>query len=65
MRVNLSRNKLRELPVDFYSLPELRYLNISYNEFEELHPAVSDLHMLEYLVCKVDFIFMLIAARLK
>lgn len=50
VRLNVSHNKLSQLPRAMYSLPELRHLNISYNEFVELNPDISDLHMLEFLV---------------
>ncbi|XP_017035690.1 leucine-rich repeat-containing protein 40 isoform X2 [Drosophila kikkawai] len=49
MRLNVSHNKLSQLPRETYSLPELRHLNISYNAFNELDPDISDLHMLEFL----------------
>lgn len=53
MRLNVSHNKLSHLPREIYSLPDLRHLNISYNEFKELDPDISDLHMLEFLVSRV------------
>lgn len=56
-RVNLSRNQLVELPTEFFTLPNLRYLNLSHNNIEELHPDISDLHMLETLVSCVRALF--------
>lgn len=50
VRLNLSRNHLKDLPRELFTLPNLRYLNLAYNEFEELNPDISDLHMLEILV---------------
>lgn len=50
LRLNLSRNNIKELPAEFFTLPDLRYLNLSYNKLQELHPDISDFHMLEVLV---------------
>lgn len=50
MRLNLSRNNIKELPMEFFTLPDLRYLNLSHNKLQELHPDISDFHMLEILV---------------
>lgn len=49
-KLNLSRNKLTELPSEFFRLAELRYLNLSNNNFASVSPDISDLHMLDVLV---------------
>ena len=48
--MNFSHNKLTRIPDPFFRLRDLTTLNLSYNLFEELHPDISDLVMLETLV---------------
>ena len=51
-RINLSRNKINELPNDFFRLRELKYLNLSYNGLTDISADLSDLVMLEILVSR-------------
>lgn len=54
-RINLSRNKINDLPNDFFRLRELKYLNLSYNGLTDINADLSDLVMLEVLVsCETE-----------
>lgn len=48
-RLNLSRNRINELPDEFFRLRELKYLNLSHNGLEDISADLSDLVMLEFL----------------
>ena len=48
--LNLSNNKLENLPHEFYKLNELHELNLKNNSIQELDPAVGDFIMLTNLV---------------
>lgn len=52
ININLSQNKITSLPSEFFEFPNLKSLNLSQNDLGELHPSVSDLNMLEFIVSK-------------
>lgn len=51
--IDFSHNRIELLPPEFFEFPNLKHLNLSDNALKELHPSVSDLNMLEFLVSKM------------
>ncbi|KAK6148759.1 hypothetical protein DH2020_016284 [Rehmannia glutinosa] len=47
--LDLSRNRIGELPKEIGNLIKLKYLNLSHNPFWELNPAICDLYNLQTL----------------
>lgn len=48
-RLNLSRNRINELPNEFFRLRELKFLSLAHNGLEDISADLSDLVMLEIL----------------
>lgn len=48
-RLNLSRNRINELPSEFFRLRELKFLSLAHNGLEDISADLSDLVMLEIL----------------
>lgn len=47
--MNIARNKINELPSEFFRLRELKHLNLSHNGLTDISADLSDLVMLEHL----------------
>lgn len=50
MKLNLSHNHIDQLPIEFFRMRELKYLNLAHNGLVDVSADLSDMVMLEVLV---------------
>jgi Leucine-rich repeat (LRR) protein len=50
IKLNLSHNRIDQLPNEFFRLRELKYLNLAHNGLVDISADLSDLVMMEVLV---------------